>query len=105
MLKNLIELYVQGSTSKRRLATTLRRKEGSKLEAVKDPIHQAEELINSIIDNHHGTLSSCKIRHMVESCASGEALGWMKKLLHEKRVRKLSMELELPTDSISMLSV
>lgn len=53
--------------------------------------------IKLIINNHIGPLKSCSIRHLPESCASGEVVGWMRKLL-EKGVSKVSIERESLTD-------
>jgi len=48
-------------------------------------------MITSNIDNHIGPLKSCSIKHVPESCASGDVVGWMRKLL-EKEVIKVSIE-------------
>ncbi|KAJ1406668.1 Leucine-rich repeat domain superfamily [Sesbania bispinosa] len=58
-----------------------------------DAIAKASKMINSVIDSHSSPLKSCRIRHLTESCACGEAVGWMKKLLG-KGVREISMEQE-----------
>jgi hypothetical protein len=62
-----------------------------------DPIAETAMLINSIIDNHIGTLESCSILQLIESSASGDVLGWMKKL-RQKGVMKVSMEVEIRDD-------
>jgi hypothetical protein len=62
-----------------------------------DPIAETAMLINSTIDNHIGTLESCSILQLIESSASGDVLGWMKKL-RQKGVMKVSMEVEIRDD-------
>lgn len=63
------------------------------MNAFLDPIAKAALLMKSIIDNHIGPLKSCSIRHMLESCASGDVVRWMKKLLVKGAVN-VSLELE-----------
>ncbi|KAJ1427439.1 Leucine-rich repeat domain superfamily [Sesbania bispinosa] len=60
-----------------------------------DAITEASMLINSVIEAHFGPLKSCRIRHLPESCVSGDVVRWMRKLLG-KGVREISMELEIP---------
>jgi hypothetical protein len=50
-------------------------------------------MITSNIDNHIGPLKSCTIRHLPESCASADIVGWLRKIL-EKGVIKVSIERE-----------
>ncbi|XP_057456413.1 putative F-box protein At1g67390 [Lotus japonicus] len=57
-----------------------------------DAIAEAAILINLVVDAYVG-LESCRIRHLPESCISGEVEGWMRKLLL-KGVRKISLERE-----------
>ncbi|XP_061358362.1 F-box protein At1g80960-like [Gastrolobium bilobum] len=99
MLRPFIDLYLQTTSPYKRLKTALRRKVMPREEGDADAIGQAAMLINSILDTHSGPLTSCKIRHMDESCASGEAVGWMRKLLEQKGVRELSMERESPLNA------
>ena len=50
-------------------------------------------MITSNIDNHIGPLKSCSIRHLPESCVSGDVVGWLRKL-REKGVIGVSIERE-----------
>jgi len=50
-------------------------------------------MITSNIDSHIGPLKSCTIRHLPESCASADVVGWLRKL-QEKGVIKVSIERE-----------
>ena len=50
-------------------------------------------MITSNIDSHIGPLKSCTIRHLSESCASADVVGWLRKL-QEKGVIKVSIERE-----------
>ncbi|KAJ1437915.1 F-box-like domain superfamily [Sesbania bispinosa] len=93
MLKPLIENYLQSTNPNKRFASALRRKVASRGRKPMDAIAKASKLINSLIDAHPSPLKSCRIRHLAESCVSGEAVGWMKKLLG-KGVREISMERE-----------
>ncbi|XP_058765566.1 F-box protein At1g80960-like [Vicia villosa] len=93
MLKLLIENYIRTSDPTTRLKMALGRKMSPEDEQYFDSIAQAAILITSIIDNHIGPLKSCSIRHLVESCASGDVVRWMRKLL-VKGVTEVSMELE-----------
>ncbi|XP_061357067.1 putative F-box protein At1g67390 [Gastrolobium bilobum] len=100
MLRPLTESYLQTTTPNiMRLNAILRHKVMPREEGDADAIGEAAMLINSVLDTHSGPLTSCKIRHMVESCTSGEAVGWMKKLLEQKGVRELSMEGEPPLNA------
>ncbi|XP_004488693.2 F-box protein At1g80960-like [Cicer arietinum] len=94
MLKSWIEFYIQNSNSSSRIAMAMRRKIDPKAEELMDTISEAAILIKSIMENHIGPLKSCSIQHLPESCASGDAVEWMKKLLN-LGVIKVSMELEL----------
>ncbi|KAJ1388089.1 F-box-like domain superfamily [Sesbania bispinosa] len=93
MLKPLIEHYLLYTNSNKRFASALRRKVASRRRKSVDAIAKASKMINSIIDARSSPLKSCRIRHLAESCVSGEAVGWMKKLLG-KGLREISMELE-----------
>ncbi|CAL5187250.1 unnamed protein product [Lathyrus oleraceus] len=93
MLKPFIQDYILTSEPTVRLEMSMRRQESSDYENYFDSIAQAAMLITSIMDNHIGSLKSCSIRHLVESCASEDVVGWMRKLL-EKKVTEVSMELE-----------
>ncbi|KAG4399078.1 hypothetical protein AAZX31_08G166500 [Glycine max] len=57
-----------------------------------DVIDKTERLIISVLNSHSHPLESCNIRHLPESCASGNVVLLMKKLLKEKNLKKLSME-------------
>ncbi|KEH38424.1 F-box/LRR protein [Medicago truncatula] len=88
MLKSLIKENNQNSRLNFYLAVTGQRKvdlESDELFA------EAAMMITSNIDNHIGPLKSCSIRHLPESCVSGDVVGWMRNLL-EKRVMKVSIE-------------
>ncbi|KAL5082445.1 hypothetical protein RYX36_010866 [Vicia faba] len=93
MLKPLIDKYIQTSDPTTRLKMAMCRKISPGDERYFDTIAEAAMLITSIMDNHIGPLKSCSIRHLVESCASGDVVGWMRKLL-EKEVPEVSVELE-----------
>ncbi|KAK2368379.1 putative F-box/LRR-repeat protein [Trifolium repens] len=97
MLKSLIEDYRESSNISKRLERAVRRKIAPKDDSDMDPIAESTMLIISIIDNHIGTLESCRILHLLESSASGDVLRWMKKL-REKGVIKVSMEVEIRDD-------
>ncbi|KAJ1435128.1 Leucine-rich repeat domain superfamily [Sesbania bispinosa] len=62
-----------------------------------DVIAEASMLISSVIDANFSPLKSCMIRHLAESCVSGEVVEWMRKLMG-KGVREISMERENPND-------
>ncbi|KAK7324457.1 hypothetical protein VNO77_28017 [Canavalia gladiata] len=97
MLKDSIEAYVRKTSFSTRLVAALSRKfvpYGENDE--KDAICMAEMLINSILDSHASSLRRCSIRHMSESCASGQAVKWIKTLLHKNKVKELTMEREWP---------
>ncbi|XP_027342969.1 putative F-box protein At1g67390 [Abrus precatorius] len=99
MLKHLIDAYLEKTHLSTRLVAAFTRKivpYGDREN--KDPIAQAEMLINSVLDSHLGSLKRCTLVHMPESCASGEAVAWMKKLAEQKRVKELSMERDGPID-------
>ncbi|KAJ1436929.1 Leucine-rich repeat domain superfamily [Sesbania bispinosa] len=93
MSKPLIEHYLQYTNPNKRFASASRRKVASRGRKSMDAISKASKMINSVIDARCSPLKSCRIRHLAESCVSGEAVGWMKKLLG-KWVREISMERE-----------
>ncbi|KAJ1378962.1 F-box-like domain superfamily [Sesbania bispinosa] len=93
MSKPLIEHYLQYTNPNKRFASASHRKVASRGRKSMDAIAKASKMINSAIDAHSTPLKSCRIRHLAESCVSGEAVGWMKKLLG-KGVREISMEQE-----------
>ncbi|KAI5440451.1 hypothetical protein KIW84_010069, partial [Lathyrus oleraceus] len=102
MLMPLMKEYIDTSEPATRLQMALYPKISVDDEKYLDTIAQAAMLITSIIDNHIGPLKSCSIRHIVESCANGDATGWMRKLL-AKEVTEVSMELE-PFDYCHLIS-
>ncbi|GAU48416.1 hypothetical protein TSUD_99310 [Trifolium subterraneum] len=81
MSKPSIEDYLQTSDPIMRLAIARCRKVAPKEEEFFDEISKAAMLITSIVDSHNGPLKTCSIRHLPESCASGDVVEWMKKLL------------------------
>ncbi|AES66469.1 F-box/RNI superfamily protein [Medicago truncatula] len=93
MLKSLIEDYIQNSQLADRLTMAMERKVAPKNEEYFDVITEAAMMITSNIDSHIGPLKSCTIRHLPESCASADVVGWLRKLM-EKRVIKVSIERE-----------
>ncbi|KAJ1427435.1 F-box-like domain superfamily [Sesbania bispinosa] len=97
MLKPSIELYLKTTEPNMRFTSAFFRKVASGGEEAFDAITEASMLINSVIDAHFGPLKSCRIRHLPESCVSGDVVRWMRKLLG-KGVREISMELEIPHD-------
>ncbi|RHN74750.1 putative F-box domain, leucine-rich repeat domain, L domain-containing protein [Medicago truncatula] len=95
MLKSLIKVYIEKYDQNKRIELAMLRREIplKYANAFLDPIARAALLMKSTIDNHIGPLKNCSIRHMLESCASGDVVRWMKKLL-EKGVVNVSLELE-----------
>lgn len=93
MLKSLIEDYIQNSPLVDRLTMAMERKVAPRNEEYFDVISEAAMMITSNIDNHIGPLKSCTIRHLPESCASADVVGWLRKLL-EKGVIRVSIERE-----------
>ncbi|RHN74687.1 hypothetical protein MtrunA17_Chr2g0313041 [Medicago truncatula] len=91
--KSLIEDYIQNSPLVDRLTMAMERKVAPINEEYFDVIAEAALMITSNIDNHIGPLKSCTIRHLPESCASADVVGWLRKLL-EKGVIKVSIERE-----------
>ncbi|XP_027342967.1 F-box protein At1g80960-like [Abrus precatorius] len=89
MLKPFIQPYL--------CRTNLRKRTFTRKIVHQDAIAQTEILINSVLDSHLGSLKRCTIVHMPESCASGEAVAWMKKLVEQKKVKELYMERDVPT--------
>ncbi|XP_020223483.1 F-box protein At1g80960-like [Cajanus cajan] len=94
MLKPLIQAYLCGIYLITRLEMAFNRLGADDDHEDLDVIAKAEMMINSLLDSHVGPLKSCTIRHLPESCASGKAVEWIKKLLEKNKVKQLSMEKE-----------
>ncbi|KAJ1431398.1 Leucine-rich repeat domain superfamily [Sesbania bispinosa] len=97
MLKPSIERYLRYTNPNKRFSFAMCRKVASGEEKAMDAIAEASMLINSVIDAHFSSLKSYIIRYLAESCMSGEAVEWMRKLMG-KAMREISMERENPND-------
>lgn len=62
-------------------------------------IDDASKCIMRILCSHSGSIGTCRILHLPESCDNGDALQWIMYLSEEKKVRELNMECELLNSS------